>query len=160
MKIRIALLSILILGVAFMTSCSGPFEPTQNTPGDSTAPITEEPTRVLLDGDYIPGHQGEFTGLDVFILESFPVQVQAQVSGYLPNGCVELVDVSSEQEGNTFFLTLDTRRPAGDVMCTEALVPFEAVVALDVYGLQAGLYTVVAGEQQAEFGLDVDNVIN
>ena len=160
MKIRIALLSILIFAVVFMAGCSSLLQPIQNKPGNSTEPIIEEPTRVLLDGDYIPGHQGEFTGLDVFILESFPVQVQAQVSGYLPNGCVELVDVSSEQEGNKFFLTLNTRRPAGDVMCTEALVPFEAVVALDVYGLPAGSYTVVAGEQQAEFNLDVDNVIN
>ena len=50
-----------------------------------------------LHGDYIPGHQGEFTGLEVF-LESFPVQVQAQVPGYISNGCVEIEDVGLNEQ--------------------------------------------------------------
>ena len=61
--------------------------------------------------------------------------------------------------GNTYTLILNTRRPSGDVECTQALVPFEEVVPLDVNGLPAGTYTVIAGDMQSEFVLDMDNEI-
>jgi inhibitor of cysteine peptidase len=157
MKTRFSILIVFILAGLLMTACSVPVNPTQDLPVEPTQTPSIEPTRAVLDGDYIAGHQGKITSLEILILESFPVQVQVQVSGYLMNGCVELVDVTAEQEEDTFVLTLNTRRPAGDVMCTEALVPFDTAVSLDVYGLPAGSYSVVAGDQQAEFNLDMDN---
>ncbi len=94
----------------------------------------------------------------MLVLESFPVQVNAVVSGYFPDGCVQLVEISPERQENVFVLTLSTRRPTGDIACTEALVPFEERVSLDVFGLEAGTYTVTAQDEQATFTLDVDNV--
>jgi hypothetical protein len=108
--------------------------------------------------DVITGHEATVESLEIMILESFPVQVHVVVSGYLADGCVSLADISAEREEQTFTLTLTTTRPAGEVECTEALVPFEESVALDVYGLDAGEYQVVAQEQTASFTLDVDNV--
>jgi|GEM_PF-1042882 len=154
MKTRTMIVTVIALISIVLTACNTPVDQTQTLPAGLT-----EPTRALLDGDYIPGHQGEITGLDMLILESFPVQVRALVSGYFTDGCVELVDITIEREGDGFVLTLNTRRPAGDVACTEALVPFEESVMLDVVGLPAGTYTVAAGDLQSEFVLAVDNTI-
>ena len=154
MKTRTMIVTVFALISIVLTACNTPVDPMQTLPAGLT-----EPTRALLDGDYIPGHQGEITGLDVLILESFPVQVRVQVSGYFTDGCVELVDITVEREGDGFILTLNTQRPAGDVACTQALVPFEESVMLDVVGLPAGTYTVAAGNMRSEFVLDVDNEI-
>ncbi len=110
------------------------------------------------DSDVISGHEATVESLQVLILESFPVQVRVIVNGYLPDGCVQLDEIMVEQSGNAFTLALNTLRPSGEVECTQALVPFEENVALDVYGLAAGTYTVTAQDQTATFKLDVDNV--
>lgn len=108
---------------------------------------------------YSYGENAIIESLEVLILESFPVQVQVIVSGQLPDGCTELDEISVEQKENVFDLTVQTRRPTGDIACTMALVPFSETVALDVAGLAAGTYTVTAQDQSADFTLTVDNVI-
>jgi inhibitor of cysteine peptidase len=114
-----------------------------------------EPT----DGEYEYGQNATVDSLEVVLLESFPLQAQALISGTLPDGCTELHEVSVEQQGLRFNITLTTRRPTGDIACTEALVPFEETVDLDIRGLEAGTYTVIAQDQQATFTLDVENAL-
>jgi inhibitor of cysteine peptidase len=108
---------------------------------------------------YTYGEDATVESLDILILESFPVQVMADVTGYLPDGCTELDEIRVDRTDQTFTLTLVTRRSTGDVACTEALVPFEESAELDVYGLDAGTYTVVAQDRQAEFTLSQDNIL-
>ena len=108
---------------------------------------------------YAYGQDATVEALDVLLMESFPLQARAVVTGYLPNGCTELHEIDVEREGDEFIITLTTRKPTGDVACTEALVPFEESVNLEIEGLVAGTYTVTAQEQQAQFTLDVDNVL-
>jgi inhibitor of cysteine peptidase len=138
------LAGLFILAVIVLASCQSsvqrPFESNDSEDG------------------FIYGHEATVESLQVLILESFPVQVMVNITGYLPDGCVTLDDISVERSGNEFNLTLNTLRSSGDVECTEALVPFEENVALDVYGLAAGTYTVIAQDQTTSFTLDVDNV--
>jgi len=108
----------------------------------TSAPVTEG-VRVYVDA------------IDILIMESFPVQVAAIVRGNLPNGCSRLDGVSVTRTNDVFTLTFETRSE-GDV-CTEALVPFEERVSLDVLGLEAGSYRVVAGDVETTFTLDMDN---
>ena len=108
-------------------------------------------------GDVIQGVPA-VESVDVLILESFPVQVHAVVRGTLADGCTTLDQVTTTREGNVFQIQLTTQRPA-DAVCTQALVPFEEVVALDVVGLPAGEYTVEAEGVTATFTLDIDNVL-
>ena len=138
------LLGILLIFIFLLSAC-------QPVEGTETPPPT--------DGEYSYGQDAIVESLEVILLESFPLQAQVRVSGNLPDGCTELHEISVEQQGQEFILTLTTRRPSGDVACTEALVPFEEVVALDIQGLDAGTYTVIAQDEQATFTLDVDNVI-
>jgi hypothetical protein len=91
-------------------------------------------------------------GLDVRILESFPVQVQAVVTGYLPDGCTTITGVEATNEGTTFRIRIATDRPA-DAMCTQQVVPFEQVVGLNTTGLPAGNYQVVVNDVSVGFDL-------
>lgn len=139
------LVSLLILAGIVLTAC----QPSTQTPvGNNDS-----------DDGMISGHEAVVESLQVLILESFPVQINVIVAGYLPNGCVQLDAITVDQSGNEFTLTLTTLRESGDVGCTEALVPFEENVPLDVYGLAAGAYTVVAQDQTETFTLDVDNIL-
>jgi inhibitor of cysteine peptidase len=109
------------------------------------------------NGDVIRG-EPMVESVDVQILESFPVQVQAVVRGNLADGCTALDEVTTTREGNLFRIRLTSVRPA-DAVCTLALVPFEEVVSLDVLGLPAGEYTVDANGVTATFTLAMDNVL-
>lgn len=94
--------------------------------------------------------------VDALIMESFPVQVNAVVTGTLFDGCVEIENAVVEREGDTFSITFETERLI-DALCQPGRVPFEEVVSLDVLGLEAGTYTVEAGGVTTTFTLDVDN---
>ena len=96
--------------------------------------------------------------VDLLMLESFPVQIRAVVRGNLPDGCTTIDQIAQARQGNAFKVTINTRRPA-DKMCTEALVPFEESIALEVAGLPAGTYTVDVNGVTASFTLDVDNAL-
>lgn len=116
-------------------------------------------TPPAVDEEFIYGQNAIVDSVEVILLESFPLQAQARVLGNFPDGCTELYEISVERQGQEFLLTLTTRRPGGDVACTEALVPFEEIVDLDVAGLEAGTYTVIAQDKEASFTLDVDNTL-
>jgi inhibitor of cysteine peptidase len=53
---------------------------------------------------------------------------------------------------------VETVRPA-DMMCTQALVPFEANIPVDIHGLLAGKYQVHINGVIASFTLDYDNIL-
>lgn len=92
----------------------------------------------------------------VTILESFPVQVNALISGQLPDACSFIETATAVRESNTFRIQLTTARQPNQ-RCAPMATPFEHVVALDVQDLPAGDYEVRVGEQQATFTLAVDN---
>lgn len=112
-----------------------------------------------FEDKYIYGQDAIIESLEILLLESFPLQAKVKVEGFLRDGCSELFDIKVEHEEMDFILIITTRRPSGDVACTEALVPFEKVVVLEIEGLDAGTYTVIAQDKQTEFTLDVDNLL-
>jgi len=139
-KMKFAVIFVLLAGVV-LTACR-----------------PELPVDVPPDDDYAYGQEAIVESIELLLLESFPLQARAVVSGYLPDGCTELYEIDVAREDQEFTVTLVTRRPTGDVVCTMALEPFEETVDLEIEGLEAGTYTVIAQDQQAEFTLDVDNV--
>ncbi len=83
-------------------------------------------------------------------------QVQVTVQGNLPDGCTELGEAEVTRTGEEFAVTLPTSRPA-DAFCTQALVPFEETIPLDVTGLPAGEYVVNVNGVSEAFTLASDN---
>ena len=141
---------IVALAVLLVAACAPQTEPTAQPGGNNpTTEPTPEATEMIEANAYIDS-------IDVLIMESFPVQVAAMVSGNLQDGCTAIESVSASHEGNTFTIDIQATRPA-DAICTQALVPFEERVSLDVLGLEAGDYTVVFGDASASFTLDMDN---
>ena len=117
----------------------------------------EEETNLPDDGEYLYG-TAVVEEIEILILESFPVQVNVIAKGYLPDGCTEIGDITKVRDGNTFTVTVETIRPA-DAMCTQAIVPYEEVISLDVRDLKAGTYTVVVNSVSDSFELAMDNSI-
>jgi hypothetical protein len=97
--------------------------------------------------------------VEVLVLESFPVQVNVKISGYLPTPCHKLGAIStSRPDANTFQIDVPMSLPSPDQVCIEVIEPFEQTVSLDVAGLKAGTYTVKVNDITEQFTLDVDNV--
>jgi hypothetical protein len=155
MRARIVFFIFVIVGL-LIAACQ-PVEPNypSATPGADLEPAYPVDDK---NGDYLYGEDAIVEFLEIILLESFPLQAQAKVIGYLRDGCEELYEIDVEKQEMDFVITLTTRRPTGDIACTEALVPFEEVVKVEIEGLDAGTYTVIAQDQKAKFELTVDNV--
>ena len=145
-----------------MTPLSPTEEPAAPTPlpAAPTAPaVPETPTAEIGTGETSPDVLDTGTAvvenLEVRFLESFPVQVQAVVSGYLPDGCTTITSVEALNAGTTFRIRMTTERPA-DAMCTMAVMKFEEVVPLETAGLPAGTYDVRVNDLMATFELAGD----
>ncbi|MDF1531386.1 MAG: protease inhibitor I42 family protein [ANME-2 cluster archaeon] len=109
------------------------------------------------NGQFIYG-DAAVENIDIMILESFPVQVIVKAAGFLPDGCTEINNVTTSRDGNTFTISITTIRPA-DVMCTQAIVPFNETIPLNVLGLKAGIYNVTVNTVSDSFELHMDNAI-
>jgi hypothetical protein len=96
--------------------------------------------------------------IEILLLESFPVQIRAVARGEHPDSCTKVDKVATRREGDTFFVTITTSRPA-DAMCAQVMTPFEEVVALDAVGLKAGVYTVDVNGVGDTFELQNDSIL-
>ena len=97
--------------------------------------------------------------VSVVIMESFPLQAMATIQGHLQDGCTEIGEFDQTLEGYVLKVSVETTRPA-DAMCTQALVPYEKNIPLDILGLPAGDYTVDVNGAQAGFVLQQDNMLD
>jgi inhibitor of cysteine peptidase len=147
MKLKTTILTLVLL-LFIVTGCGGREpEPTETPPPPTNAPVSEAITGTAT-----------VESIQILLLESFPVQVNARMRGILPDGCTTIDQITTNQSGNDFTIIVTTFRPAGAI-CTEAVVPFDEVVALDVLGLDAGTYNVTANGVSGTFTLAVDNRI-
>lgn len=103
----------------------------------------------------LPIHEtGDATveSIETRTLESLPVQVEAVLRGYLPDGCATITDVQQVREGTTFRIRMTTRRSPGRA-CPQVITPFEQVVRLEIAGLPAGAYQVAVNDLWTSFEL-------
>lgn len=131
----------------------------ENAPKETPDSSTDDPLRpgnepVSEEGLII--QKAPILDAQALILESFPVQVNVRVMGYLPDGCTSLGAIEVVREGSTFDVTVLTTRPANR-MCTEQVTNFDETVSLDVEGLPAGTYTVNVNDVSSSFELTMDN---
>lgn len=103
-------------------------------------------------------------GVEAEIIDSFPAQVFLKIRGHLANGCLAVGEIHQRLKNNRFEITVNavsTVSDEGSVVCTQALIPFEKVVSLQVYGLSRGIYGyIVNGEREGSFELIEDNTIH
>lgn len=135
--------------------------PTVNTPG-TLSQYEQVQLKLASDGrwdliHYREGIAATVETVSVKILESFPVQVVLTATGYMPNGCCTLKTPDTIRDGNQFHVVIHMNELQTFAVCTQALVPFEIDVPLDVYGLDAGQYNVDVNGVTTTFELSVDN---
>lgn len=103
-------------------------------------------------------------GVEAEIIDSFPTQVFLKIRGHLANGCLAVGEIHQRLKNNRFEITVNavsTVSDEGGVVCTQALIPFEKMVSLQVYGLSRGIYSyIVNGEREGSFELIEDNIIH
>lgn len=140
-------IALLLVFLLLLAACGSMAEDTPTATPEESPPTPGEEDLVTVEA------------LNVLLLESFPLQVQVNVSGYLADGCTAIEEIiqGSNLEENRYWIDIQASRDP-NATCTQATVPFEESVALDVYGIPAGTYTVDVEEQSATFSLDVDNV--
>lgn len=126
--------------------------PTEPAAVEPTVPVAPEATGAPEPPTQLDTEMAVVESLDVRILESFPVQVQAVVSGYLPDSCTQIVSVGAINAGTTFRIRMDTERPA-DALCAMVITNFEEVVTLETAGLPAGAYDVRVNDLMVAFEL-------
>lgn len=100
--------------------------------------------------------------VDVLMKESFPVQVDLLVKGYLPDPCTELGNIREQLVGNVFNVSLEMRKQKHtDLMCAQVIEPYETTIPLTkVLGISAGEYTVNVNGFETKFTMDVDNFVS
>jgi hypothetical protein len=86
--------------------------------------------------------------VDALLLESFPVQINLQVSGYQPDGCDYPVQVDQRREGGEVFVEIYREVPFG-VMCPAVLRAYEGMISLEG-GFEPGTYTIHVNDQVIE----------
>lgn len=115
---------------------------------------------VMINGcDNVINNEGyaEVTEIELFVLESFPVQVVVVAKGYLPNPCTKIKQITQSREGNNFVITIKTE--LSQEPCIQIISPFEETIHLDVYGLPAGTYNVEVNDIKDSFTLEIDNIL-
>ncbi|HNR65992.1 MAG: hypothetical protein WAW45_02580 [Atribacterota bacterium] len=95
--------------------------------------------------------------IDILVLESFPVQINVLINGYLPNPCYQITRIEKNQEGNTFYIKVFMKY--NGLICIQTIKPYKETVALDVYGLVAGTYQVDVNGVVGSFTLNTDNIL-
>lgn len=130
--------------------------------GGGDQPVSSDdspmPEPTIEQGEFELAENAYVDVVEILIMESFPLQVRAVVTGNLPDGCTTIHDDESIQIGDTFNVKIFTIREKG-AFCTEALVPFEHSVILPVYGLPTGTYHVKVYDKEAEFTFTQDNIL-
>lgn len=97
--------------------------------------------------------KADVQSVEIQILESYPLQVNAIARGILPDsGCTSITDVSQSRAGNVFTVVVLTKTNP-QVVCAQMLTPFEQTIPLDVSSLIPGTYIVHVNGVEASFVL-------
>jgi len=140
--------AIFSLCICLLTACA------QNPDLPDQYSNTEKPQ--ITNPENVLDNTAIVDSIEILILESFPVQVNVAIKGSLRNGCERIDQIFKEYVEDDFKITLITTQDQ-DAICTQALVPFEQTIGLDVLGLEAGIYNVDVNGIASTFTLQIDN---
>jgi len=135
-------------------------EPNPAVTQPALPPLSNAPDAAIQAQAASPGREANLKTVEAIVQESFPVQVQALIRGWVPDSCTTVAQVNQARNGHSFEIALATLRQT-DAICAQQPQSFEKTMALDVTGLPAGAYTINAASANSvstTFALTVDNV--
>ncbi len=110
---------------------------------DNVAQTQPEPGRVIVD-------EAAVSSVEVGPVPGDALLLTIVVRGNLPDGCTKIARVTHAVEGHELRITVTTERPA-DLMCTEALVPFEQAIPIQIATLPTSTIAVIANGVRTTF---------
>jgi inhibitor of cysteine peptidase len=91
--------------------------------------------------------------VEVRILESFPVQVSASVTGYLRDGCESLGATTQSRSGNTITVSIATERDR-QRSCIQVISPVAQNVRLEGAFVSGTTYVLRVNSVERTFRVD------
>ena len=145
------LFSLFLMCAVVLIACSSTQsspEPVPTVPPSvpEPAPIDEVDENGFLRGEaYVNESQ-------LFIMESFPIQVAVEIKGDLPSPCHTLVaNVAEPDEDKRIFIEIYAGYKLGED-CIQVLEPFEERISISMSDQSDGLYSIwLNGEKMGEF---------
>lgn len=121
-------------------------------PLPSPSPVAAEPTTSPAE------EMGEVRVHEIALISSgvAPVEVEAILSGTLPDACSYIESIAQAREASRFVITIHIARHPNQ-RCAPQPTPFTEHAILDVTGLSAGTYEVAAHGTINSFILGSDN---
>lgn len=100
----------------------------------------------------------EVDSVEVTVDQTEPAQAEVAISGSLSVACEALEEPVVMRKGNIIRIVLPETLPEPDEVCMSlvAVTPFDITVPLDLSGLKAGTYRVIANGRFTRFRLDAD----
>jgi hypothetical protein len=92
---------------------------------------------------------------DIQYLESFPLQINLVVKGFLSDGCTTLNDITQKRDDNSVYVNITTKRPK-DIPCILIVKLITLNVKLDG-GFPPGHYKIAVNDVVKE--IDIDGVV-
>lgn len=111
----------------------------ESPPGPVATETMPVPSPTATSQAEVMPEMAKVDSIEINIMESLPVKVSVLVRGSFPDGCTRLRSVSQATDGRTIILRLLTERTTEED-CTQALVPFEETLEVDVTDLATGTY--------------------
>lgn len=133
----------LVLYVSFDMDCANDSRLYEETFTVSVLPVIINDTAYDESGELAPIAQSQsnvgadimqvetvIEGVEIAVLESFPMQLQLEVTGYQPDGCDLPVQVEQTVDGSSVSIRVYRNVPT-DVLCPMALQPYEDSIRVD-----------------------------
>lgn len=116
------------------------------------APAVTEPLLTPTPGAPFVVEPIQIDRVEVLIMESFPVQVSAHVTGIVGDGCSELHRVEQTRSGNVVTIIITRQRRLADV-CTMIAQLYDEMLKLEG-SFPAGDYTLKVNNVEQTFRID------
>ncbi len=153
LKIWMTLTTIALISSACAQTNAQQVQPIDDNVADPSSTIDDNG---LPDyNDLIPGN-AFISNSEIFIMESFPVQISLHITGELPNPCHSLeVSIHPANESNEIVIDVySLYDPA--ITCIQSIEPFEENIHIPIGIMREGIYKVIVnGELVGEFSYPV-----
>ena len=122
------------------------------------APAISSPTAIpsLTPEIHTATSEAQVQRVEIQISNANPPQVNAVVSGNLTESCAVLGESQVQYASSVYQIAVYVVSPT-DIGCAPVTTPFESTIPLNINGLPAGTYNVIANGVNAVFTLPVEN---
>lgn len=104
---------------------------------------------------YIYGN-ATIENIDIQIPESFPVEINVIVRGYLQDVCTDFDKIEIKREDKVFFINIKTIKSI-DAICEDQPYYFERVIPLEAQNVSPGVYNIIVNNINGSFVINEDS---